>query len=83
MNDKQKIINITVSGPISSGKTEVMAVIENTLKEFYGSYARVTSYSLAVERKLNGNNLIKIAGETGQTFNVKNTIINMEEVNER
>ncbi len=50
-----KIIEISVCGPTSSGKSHVMNVIEKALIAEYGIHTQVSSYDLALERSGSGS----------------------------
>lgn len=44
-----KVIEVSVSGAVGVGKTDVCRVIRQALVDAYGPHAQVASYELAVE----------------------------------
>jgi nucleoside-triphosphatase THEP1 len=70
---KTNLIEITVSGRTGSGKSEVLEVINNALREHYGIRANITG-----ETNLGA---IDEANTTGQTANKKKTVFVLIEQN--
>lgn len=70
---KTNLIEITVSGRTSSGKSEVLEVIDKALREFYGHSVKI------VDCGYKGS--IEDATITGQTAKHKKTVIVMFEQN--
>lgn len=56
---QSEIIEITVSGPVGSGKSHVLSVIEAALKAEYGKHVPVASRALSEERGLVGEAFTK------------------------
>lgn len=79
---KTKLIEILVSAETGSGKSEVMEVIENALRDFYGLNVQIASYDMQLERNSSGTSLIKNAKTTGQTVNIKNSVFVLREHNQ-
>lgn len=73
---KTNLIEITVSARTGCGKSEVVEVITNALKEFYGDSAQICG------RATYGNQgAIEEAKHTKQTAKDKNTIFALYEQN--
>lgn len=72
---KTKVIEVTVSGETGTGKSEVLEVIANALRDYYRSGERV---------KVAGKvcpGAIEEAKHTGQSANDKNTVFVLQERN--
>ena len=70
---KSKLIEITVSGRTGNGKSEVLEVINNALRDHYGRSANITG-AVCV-------GAIAEAAKTGQTAKHRNTIFVLYEQN--
>lgn len=79
----KKIIEIKVTGDTGTGKSEVMQVIENALKDFYGLHAQVVSYDLSMEKASAPNgDVLEEAKTTGQCCKQQDTVFILSETNE-
>ncbi|WP_145572806.1 hypothetical protein [Yersinia mollaretii] len=67
-----KVIEISVSGPTSSGKSHVMNIIEKALIAEYGPHTQVASYDLSLERNSTND---------WHKPSAKNTVFVLSEVN--
>jgi ABC-type phosphate/phosphonate transport system ATPase subunit len=53
VNSMTQVIEIVVVGPVGSGKSHVLELIDKALRESYGPHAQVVSRELSEERALN------------------------------
>lgn len=70
---KTNLIEVTVSGRTGSGKSEVLEVINNALREYYGHNANITGETCL--------GAVADAKTTGQTAKGKNTVFVLREQN--
>jgi energy-coupling factor transporter ATP-binding protein EcfA2 len=70
---KTNLIEVTVSGRTGSGKSEVLEVINNALREYYGHNANITGETCL--------GAVADAKTTGQTANKKSTVFVLREQN--
>lgn len=65
-----QVIEIVVIGPVGSGKSHVLELIDRALHSEYGQHVQVTSHELSQERFM---------GSPGSKPNLSNTIFNLRE----
>ncbi|MFJ5297483.1 hypothetical protein ACIQAL_13270 [Pseudomonas sp. NPDC088368] len=68
-----QVIEIVVVGPVGSGKSHVLELIDRALRSEYGQHVQVTSHELSQERFM---------GSPGNKPNVEKTIFNLREQGE-
>lgn len=79
----KKIIEIKVTGATGTGKTEVVQVIENALKDFYGPHTQVVSYDLSLEKaSAPKGDVLGEAKATGQCCKQQDTVFILSETGE-
>lgn len=68
-----QVIEIVVIGPVGSGKSQVLELIDRALRSEYGQHVQVSSHELSQERFM---------GSPGNKPNVAKTIFNLREQGE-
>ncbi|MCS2088498.1 KAP family NTPase [Escherichia coli] len=59
------VITVTVSGPVGSGKSYVLARIEEVVKQEFGDSVIVDAADVDDERRMSGDDLTHMAETTG------------------